>query len=85
MLNELWQQGRRIWGAWGEGGGAKEGCNRGRCLSAAIKLGTPEPKFLQTDQQPVKQHVCLAPDQNMVRPNKVANNLKLTLVPLKKY
>ena len=26
----------------------KEGCNRGRGLSAAIKIGTPEPKFLQS-------------------------------------
>ena len=26
----------------------KEGCNRGYGLSAAIKLGTPEPKFLQS-------------------------------------
>ena len=27
---------------------SKEGCNRGHGLSAAIKLGTPEPKFLQS-------------------------------------
>ena len=26
----------------------KEGCNRGHGLSAAVKLGTPEPKFLQS-------------------------------------
>ena len=29
-------------------GGPKEGCNWGHVLSAAIKLGTPEPKFLQS-------------------------------------
>ena len=40
----------------------KEGCNRGHGLSAAVKLGTPEPKFLQlcTDLQLVKQNLCLA-------------------------
>ena len=63
----------------------KDGCNRGHGLSAAIKLGTPEPKFSQTDLQPVKQNFCLAPDQNMVRPQKVANDLKINLAPLKKY
>ena len=29
-------------------GYVKEGCNRGHGLSAAIKLGTPEPRFLQS-------------------------------------
>ena len=28
-----------------------EGCNRGHGLSAAIKLGTPEPKFLQSGRK----------------------------------
>ena len=29
----------------------KEGCNRGQGLSAAIKLGTPEPKFLKSGRK----------------------------------
>ena len=29
----------------------KEGCNRGHGLSAAIKLGTPKPKFLQSGRK----------------------------------
>ena len=29
----------------------KEGCNRGHGLSAAIKLGTPVPKFLQSGRK----------------------------------
>ena len=41
---------------------SKEGCNLGHGLSAALKLGTPEPN----DLQPVKQNVCLSPDQEMV-------------------
>ena len=45
---------------------------RGHGLSAAIKLGTPG-QFatrLQTDLQPVKQSLCLAPDQKMILPKK---------------
>ena len=45
----------------------KVDCIRGHGLSAAIKLGTPEPKFLQTDLKSVKQNLCLAPDQKMAR------------------
>ena len=35
--------------------------------------------WFQTDLQPVKQNLCLAPDQKMVRPKKVANDLKINL------
>ena len=35
----------------------------------------------QTDLQPLKQNLCLAPDQKMVRPKKVANDLKINLAP----
>ena len=63
----------------------KKGWNLGHGLSDAIKLETPEPKFLQsgrkTDLQPIKQNLCLAPDQKMVRPKKVANDLKIDLAP----
>ena len=44
----------------------KEGCNRGHGhgFSAAFKLGAPElAVYLQTDLQPVKQNLCLAPVQ----------------------
>ena len=58
----------------------KEGCNRGDGLSATIK---PRAQilavWLQTDLQPIKQNLCLAPDQKMVRPKKVANYLKINL------
>ena len=37
----------------------------------------------QTDLQPVKQNLCLAPDQEMVLPKKVANDLKINLAPSK--
>ena len=37
--------------------------------------------WLQSDLQPVKQNLCLAPDQKMVRPRKVANDLKINLAP----
>ena len=52
----------------------KGGCNSGHGLSAAIKLGTPEAKFLQSGCKltwcgvPLKQNLSLAPDQKMVRP-----------------
>ena len=35
--------------------------------------------WFKTDQQSVKQNLCLAPDQKMVRPKKVANYLKINL------
>ena len=35
----------------------------------------------QTDLQPVKQNLCLATDQIMVKPKKVANDLKINLAP----
>ena len=35
----------------------------------------------KTDLQSVKQNLCLAPDQKMVRPKKVANDLKVNLAP----
>jgi hypothetical protein len=37
--------------------------------------------WLQTDLQPVKQNLCLAPDQKIVLPKKVANDLKINLAP----
>ena len=37
--------------------------------------------WTQTDLQPVKQNLCLAPDQKMVRPKKVANDLKINSAP----
>ena len=46
---------------------AMEGYNWEHGLSAAINLGTPEPKFLQ----PVKENLCLEPDPKMVRPKKL--------------
>ena len=39
--------------------------------------------WFQTDLQPPKQNLCLAPDQKMVRPKKVANDLKINLAPRK--
>ena len=39
--------------------------------------------WLQTDLQPVKQNLCLAPDQKMVGPKKVANDPKINLAPKK--
>ena len=68
---------------YAHGVGFKEGCNWGHALSGAIKLGTPEPKFLQSGGkvQPVKQNLCLAPDQKMILPKKVANGIKINLAP----
>ena len=37
--------------------------------------------WFQTDLQPPKKNLCLAPDQKMVRPKKVANDLKINLAP----
>ena len=63
----------------------KKGCNSGHGLSAAIKIGTPRAQILavwfQTDLQPPKRNLCLAPDQKMVRPKKVANDQKINLAP----
>ena len=42
----------------------KEGCNWGHVLSAAIKLGTPEPGFWsKTDINSPKHNLCLVPHQ----------------------
>ena len=35
----------------------------------------------QTDLQPVKQNLCLAPDQKMALQKKIANDLKINLAP----
>ena len=37
--------------------------------------------WFQTDLQPVKQNLYLAPDQILVRPKKIANDLKINLAP----
>jgi hypothetical protein len=47
-------------------------------LSAAIKLGTSEPGFFHFGPR-LKQNLCLAPDQKMVLPKKVANDQKIIL------
>ena len=53
-------------------------------LSAAIKLGTPEPGFFHFGPRltwiSLKQNLCLAPNQKMVGPIKVANNQKINFV-----
>ena len=56
----------------------KEGCNWGHGLSATIKLGTPEAGFFHFGPR-LKQNLCLAPDQIMVRPKQVANDQKINL------
>ena len=61
----------------------KEGCNCGHvsCHQARNPRAQILVVWLQTDLQPVKQNLCLVPDQKMVRLKKVANDLKIILAP----
>ena len=65
----------------------KEGCNKGPWLVSCHQARNPKAQilavWLQTDLQPVKQNLCLAPDQKMALPKKVTNDLKINLAPLK--
>ena len=60
-------------------------CNRWRGLSAAIQLGTPEPRFFpfwsKTDMDSVQKNFYLAPDLKKIKPKKVANDQKINLAP----
>ena len=59
----------------------KEGCNWGHGLSAAIKLGTPEPGFFHFGPRLkwILQNLCLASDQKIVG-TKFPNDQKINLV-----
>ena len=65
---------------------SKEVCNWGHGFRVSChQARNPGAQVLavwsQTDLQPVKQNLCLAPDQEMVLPKKVANDLKINLAP----
>ena len=82
-MKKFWHQSTACFYAINDMRPIKEDCNA--WLVSCHQARNPRAQilaiWLQTDLQQVKQNLCLAPDQKMVRPRKVANGLKINLAP----